>query len=860
MNLTEFIASLGDINVLREEQLLNEELAVEEGILKYREDRRKAEESGTIDELPPEQRVIQNAMKVMEKGMARFYQHIVRERGNSPKVGRWFREITQLVTMVSEVEVGYIVSRYLISNLEKPVNLTHLAIELSKELASYARFKAFQNQYEHLFKSLNKSMKRATPAHKARAYSVVMKNKIKEGEFNIEVPWDVDERARLAMGIFLIEAFIQNTGYAERVRLPSKSMSRNSVKHNHDCYTLVASPELKSFLERGHKACALRYAKALPMLCPPADWETGELYSGGSLGNVISRTRRMISSRHRVVLDKAMGADMPEVYNAVNALQRTPLRVNKKIFTVLAHLAKMGGGVAELPDFNSELNLPHRPWELAGMEYKDWKDSLDEETFKNIMTEYKTAAVKAHSEWASNTGRRLALTQTLSIADRYKDRTSLWLGWYLDWRGRMYSNSNGLNVQGSDYGKALLEFAIGKPVGERGIWHLKRTAAALMGYDKGLTMEQQVAWTDENMKEILNCAREPFDNKFWHEADEPFKFLAVCFELEGVHEEGVKFLTRFPIPNDGSCNAYQHYAALNRDTTTAHMVNLVDSDVPEDIYLRVKDATDEFIEETLASNEVDGDTKMFAKFWYGKVDRKLCKPATMTKSYGVTAFGMVDQIYEEAVGRHNFFPEEMTPKEMLAHCRWLAKAIDGSICKRIPAATETMEYLQTLCKLAVSHGAETIEWTTPTGFKVTQRYSKSRQKRFTSHVGKEIQVYYREDTAKTDANGMKNALAPCFVHSLDASHMVKTINACLADGIESFAMIHDSYATHACDTDALNHHIRDTFVEMYSGNFLEDFLKQLLQQVDIPVEDLPEKPARGSFDLALVRTAAWFFA
>lgn len=859
MNLDTFIASLGDMDELREKQLLNEELAVEEGILKYKEERRKAENSGNTDELAPEQRVIHEAMETMEKGLARFFQKLQSNR-ESVSAGRWFQQIKQLVSFVSEVEVGYIVSRFLVTHCEKPLGMTKACTEISSELAKYARWKAFQKEHAPLVKKLNKSMKTATPAHKARAFNIIMKERTKSGAFNVEIPWDKDERSRIAMGMFLIECFIQNTGYVERSGEYDISAHAGNHAYIKNSCTVVASQKLRGFLERAHKACAMRNAKAQPLLCPPEDWKQGDIYSGGRLTNAATKKQRMISSRHRVVLDNAMAADMPEVYRALNALQRVPLRVNKKVYAVLAHLTKMGGGVAGLPDFNMELMVPEKPWELVGKSFEDWRDSMPEEDFKTAFAEYKDRTTKAHNKWAANTGRRIALTQAISIADRYKDAQGIWLEWFMDWRGRMYSNSNGLNVQGSDYNKALLEFAVGKPVGKRGIWHLKRTAAALMGYDKGLTQDQQVQWTNEHMDEILACAREPFENKLWHEADEPFKFLAVCFELEGVHKEGVKFLTRFPIPNDGSCNAYQHYAAMNLDPTTAQMVNLVDSDVPEDIYMRVCDAVNDYIEEVLASNEYDGDTKKYARFWRGKVDRKLCKPATMTKSYGVTSFGMVDQIFEESTGREKFYPEDMSRKDMLAHSRWLAKAIDGSIRKRIPAATETMEYLQKLSVLAVAHGAETIEWTTPTGFKVTQRYVKTRQKRFQSHIGKEIKICYREDINKVDGNGMKNALAPCFVHSLDASHMVKTINACLDEGIESFAMIHDSYATHACDTDRLNFHIRDQFIKLYSGDVLEDFLNELLEQVDIPAEELPAKPTRGSFDLSLVSTATWFFA
>lgn len=39
-----------------------------------------------------------------------------------------------------------------------------------------------------------------------------------------------------------------------------------------------------------------------------------------------------------------------------------------------------------------------------------------------------------------------------------------------------------------------------------------------------------------------------------------------------------------PLPQDGSCNGLQHYAALGRDVIGATSVNLVPCDVPQDVY------------------------------------------------------------------------------------------------------------------------------------------------------------------------------------------------------------------------------------------------------------------------------------
>lgn len=48
-----------------------------------------------------------------------------------------------------------------------------------------------------------------------------------------------------------------------------------------------------------------------------------------------------------------------------------------------------------------------------------------------------------------------------------------------------------------------------------------------------------------------------------------------------------KYMSHFPIHQDGSCNGLQHYAALGRDKAGAYSVNLMPSDIPQDVYSAV---------------------------------------------------------------------------------------------------------------------------------------------------------------------------------------------------------------------------------------------------------------------------------
>lgn len=73
---------------------------------------------------------------------------------------------------------------------------------------------------------------------------------------------------------------------------------------------------------------------------------------------------------------------------------------------------------------------------------------------------------------------------------------------------------------------------------------------------------------------------------WWAKSDEPWQTLATCMEIASAIKSPnpEKFMSGFPIHQDGSCNGLQHYAALGRDEIGAKSVNLHSCDTPQDVY------------------------------------------------------------------------------------------------------------------------------------------------------------------------------------------------------------------------------------------------------------------------------------
>jgi DNA-directed RNA polymerase, mitochondrial len=111
-----------------------------------------------------------------------------------------------------------------------------------------------------------------------------------------------------------------------------------------------------------------------------------------------------------------------------------------------------------------------------------------------------------------------------------------------------------------------------------------------------------------------------------------------------------------------------------------------------------------------------------------------------------------------------------------------------------------------------------IIWTSPMGLPVCQPYRKDDVKDVNTFLSR---VTISNPNRIGPVNGRKQTTAfpPNFVHSLDASHMLKSAIACHDIGL-TFAAVHDSFWTHACDVDTMGIILREAFVRMHESDLV----------------------------------------
>ncbi len=435
----------------------------------------------------------------------------------------------------------------------------------------------------------------------------------------------------------------------------------------------------------------------------------------------------------------------------------------------------------------------------------------------------------------------------LSIAEHFLAHETFWFPWQLDRRGRAYAVPVLVNPQIDDLGRALIRFARGKPLGERGAYWLAVQLANLYGREvaKGSYAERR-RWVDLHRDEIVDSATKSLEGaRFWTKGEKPLRFLAAAKEWAGYLVHGPGFPSFQPIVMDGTCNVLQHLSALGRDREGGFWTNLVPGPKPQDLYQQVADRLVVRIEKDIVRGV------RLAALWKPLIDRKLVKQATMTTPYGVKPKSIWDQLLEVISDRERQFPSDHAAVMYIAP--HLLAAIDEVMVK----GAEIAMWLRPIAREFARKG-QCVSWTTPMGFPVLNDYRRRRKHRVQT-IRRTLVIYERPNEAKHDTTKEIDAVVANLIHSLDAAHMMLTVAALKAAGLSDFAMVHDSYAVHACDVDLMHKILREQFIRVHEQFTLGGFV-EALRRAAPPGVVVPDPPPLGSLNLADVMASEYFFS
>ena len=740
--------------------------------------------------------------------------------------------------------VAFIILRAIVTRLVVGSKIAAVARLIGNMLEDEVRLRAVREADKFAFARITSgAQKRVSYANK-RAY--IQKEIARSVEDESWEEWP--EKTRLTIGMQCIDMVLP-LGLIEKI-------TTGTAKDTE----VVLSPtaETLDFIEKRGKAASILSPTYEPMIVEPMPWE-GPI-GGGYVSREV-RPLKAIRSTYKETLEGLADIDLSAVYEALNLAQRTSWSINSFTLTTMQMLFEMNLPVAGVPRRYDE-ELPPKPHDI---------DENDE-----ARTQWRHDAADVYAARIIMRTKRAAFMSAMGTATKYSLFPAIYFPYNLDFRGRMYAACS-FNPQGPDLMKGLLHFAEGKPLTEdSSTWlaiHLANCADAKTeaGKTSKLPLADRVAWVYDNEERIIATAQDPFEDLWWTEMDQPVCFLAACNEWRGWVEQGEGFISHLAIALDGSCSGTQHFSMALRDEVGGAAVNLVPSEKPSDIYTLVLDKVIAHIQgDAIGEEDISG----VARQWLasGLLVRSTVKRGVMTFSYGSKTFGFREQLMEDLMGPayrdHRVALREGKASSWVFDGRgvkaagYLAQVLFTAVSETVKKSAEAMEWLTKIAKVVANEGLR-VRWHTPDGLPVVQGYLVTKPYRINTALnGSRIQLSLAIRQNEVDARRQASAVAPNFVHSLDATHLRLTVRAAASEGMRHFALIHDSFGVHAADTGRFFTILRETMVEMYRDGDVFEILKQELTDQVLPENraKIPALPTPGSLDLERVVDCDFAFA
>jgi DNA-directed RNA polymerase, mitochondrial len=810
-----------------EAQLGLERTMVQRGIERYEEALRKAEDAGRGAETPYAHGLLRDYLLPVIDGV-RSLTGRTKGRPNRANV---------LLSDCEPEKAAFLAMQVLLNSFTFDAKLASTAVQIGRRIEDEIRFSRFEDMHRDYFRAVQRDFERNGTSSYRHKHRVLTH---KANEFADEwVDWTPSERA--SVGMKLLDIVLTRTDLLEK-----------RTTHDKGKTTVYLQPTAQAVarIKEHNEFAQFLFPDKMPCCVPPDEWTA--IDQGGYYSPELRRATPMVktsSKRHRRVVERA---DLSKVMQALNIVQAVPWQENADVLAVLqqAWANNLPIGIPH----RDPLTVPPSPFEGRN------KDTLTEEEQERL-TDWKHEAAEIHAQERERLSKALLTTRIVRMAEDYSKHRRFWYVWYADFRGRLYAATSGFAPQGPDLAKGLLRFAEGKPLGDEGWYWLRVHGANRYGYDK-VSHDARVAWVDSNRDRFLLAASDPLAHTdVWASADKPWQFLAFLFEYrdciasEAQGRPVSTFVSHLSVGLDGTCNGLQNFSAVLRDAVGGKATNLVSADLPADIYSEVARVCTLRLH-ALVADPVDGP---MARLWLdycikhgkGSIPRGMAKRPVMTLPYGAKQQSCTKYIFESILGTDR----EFFQGSFKAAC-WLTPHLWAAIGDVVVAARDAMGWLQR-CSSVMTRDNEPLIWDAHDGFRVYQGTRAIDVVQIETQLGGRFRLNVGNFSDKLDGQKQRNAVAPNFVHSLDAAHLRETVRRAAAEGVTSLSVIHDDYGTHAADTGKLHRIIREAFVGLYSEHDPLDAFRVAHEREG---RQLPPMPPRGALQIKDVLQSEYFFS
>lgn len=820
-----------------ERQVEFERYMLKAGAERFRAKLTKAKAREEMTRLQPYRSLMQEWIGPVSEGVGEWITAQATKRGRARPIA------LPLIKLLPADTIAFVTVRTVLDRMAMhKVKLLPVAFDIGNTLQHEWHMQEWEKRNPDLFYDTQNTLDKqhATAPHRRRV-NINRFNKLIRGDFELS-EWD--ETARKHLGLACIDILVRNTKRFTVVPDPTFRARRGSAKEAN----LVIAPtgDLTAWINAALENAEVSTPFYLPTLIPPKPWtgpKRGAYYTPFIRTPDLIRFKAAHQTQRRHAIDEYRALDMPLVYEALNFVQNTPWQINRRVLDVAERLWKADLGMANLPKREAKA-LPPKPHDI--------------DTNPEALKFWKREAAQVHGDNARRISHVIAAQRIISIATLLRNEQEFYFPHILDFRGRFYPVPVGLNPQGNDFARGVLEFAEGKPVMEATSGWLGIQLANCWGNDK-VSFDERLAWAMENRTMWEAIAADPIENRQWMTSpgDTPWQALAAIFDLVAYWQHGDGYVSHQVIRVDGTCNGIQHLSAMIRDEEGGASVNLLPGDRPRDIYKEVADVLTVKLKQIA---EAGGEEGAKAQEWLdlcdGDLPRSLTKRPVMIMPYGGTKDAYLKYIREWLKDKHPGMPWDRSSKL----CLWIAPKMWNAVSAKVTGGRLVMEWLKKAAGVAASSG-KPLYWVTPSGFVVRQFYGKLESRRVTTRIdGRLAKLVAWETTEEMSKPDQLRGIAPNFVHSMDASALTLAMLSMRDAGYRSVTSIHDSYGTLVADMGELEYAIRLSFVEMYEANDVLTQFAESCQYVAPSGRTIPHPPPFGTLSINGALNSPYFFA
>ena len=797
-----------------QDQIAWEKECIERGSQKYFENQDRLRDQGQADQTD----VVSHLLHARLEEVAKKIEEVAEKQIYG--VGAKYNKMLRLATLDCDYKrIAYIGTQcaFQIMMTKEKNTVLKVCINIASRLEADLKCAVFKFAHPAYYAAVDRSFKDQKVVDYQHKHKVLMK---KFSDFDLEWDdWTAQSKGMIGQRVLAqVLAVFYDVLFIHRDWSRGKQTAR-----------LNTTPLFDDWAAEFEKERGFMNPPLLPLKIPPKAWEYGIRHGGYYTPSMCTKLP-FVKTKGKAAKKFVLEANPQAHRQAVNKMQRTPWMVNRRVFDIQSEIYTKGLGVG-MPS-NTQIVPPEFPEHLKEVAKEDLSDNQKEE-----IGDWKLCAKNAYSKEQTRKGKVLAFMQSHKLAAELVDWDKFYYAYNCDFRGRIYCATSGLSPQGADTSKGMLHFAKGLPLGTDGVKWLAIHGANTFGEDK-LSYEDRVTWIGNQEENIRMVNEDPIGTRgYWGSADKPYQFLAFCFEWHDCdYGVNTKTISHIPIGLDGSCNGLQHYSAMLKDEVGAKATNLMPCQSPEDIYQEVADVCTEKLKQL-------NDPR--AKKWLKVgVNRKCAKRPVMTLPYG--AKQMSARMYVLEYVEDNWSAFELDESYQWEFAKFLSPILWESIGEVVIAARSGMAWLQKNAK------KDYMRWITPIGFPVYQHYKDVKNIMIQTMLLGSMRLSVRDlnNDGEPNFTQQKSGIAPNFVHSIDSTHMVITING---TDLDSYAMIHDDFGTHAANTERLFVAIRKAFKKLYVQI---DPLEHWGKQVGADLETLPQK---GEYDIQDILKADYFF-